>query len=415
MRASNYDKSPCVPSPTATTPASRAGMPSPDRLRQAIANRAARKTRRRRRVLHRRGRRRGAGGNSRIALRARAGRSRADALLPPERIDALVAPFLGGDDPVFGFLSGLKLPQFFDEDRLRQSRAGSRARARGLVLVVGCGARLMAGRRHSGLCRPRALGGAVALPPQRDQQSRRREPDARGQPAIQARVLRRLARGRPLEAPAHRAMGFRPRHQQPARAEAGRRRGRAARLASRGDAAVPRRAVLRSRAVGRAVDEGGLRSRPQREPNYGWCFDCVPEENSLLLGFGATRVRDSLDRSGVRPAARAARRGGSRAVRRRVSDPLRFSRHDGRRQSVVPGPSAHRIHPAAFRHALHAGRELLHARCRAGRERLSRLARGRGSRRRCCAIWRAAQDGRRAFPGGPIRQPVSARRSTIIF
>jgi mannose-6-phosphate isomerase class I len=24
--------------------------------------------------------------------------------------------------------------------------------------------------------------------------------------------------------------------------------------------------------------------------NYGWCFDCVPEENSLLLGFGQTRV-----------------------------------------------------------------------------------------------------------------------------
>jgi mannose-6-phosphate isomerase class I len=25
-------------------------------------------------------------------------------------------------------------------------------------------------------------------------------------------------------------------------------------------------------------------------PNYGWCFDCVPEENSLLLGFGEVRV-----------------------------------------------------------------------------------------------------------------------------
>jgi mannose-6-phosphate isomerase class I len=25
-------------------------------------------------------------------------------------------------------------------------------------------------------------------------------------------------------------------------------------------------------------------------PNYGWCFDCVPEENSLLLGFGSERV-----------------------------------------------------------------------------------------------------------------------------
>lgn len=25
-------------------------------------------------------------------------------------------------------------------------------------------------------------------------------------------------------------------------------------------------------------------------PNYAWCFDCVPEENSLLLGYGDTRV-----------------------------------------------------------------------------------------------------------------------------
>ncbi len=25
-------------------------------------------------------------------------------------------------------------------------------------------------------------------------------------------------------------------------------------------------------------------------PNYAWCFDCVPEENSLLLGFGDRRV-----------------------------------------------------------------------------------------------------------------------------
>lgn len=26
------------------------------------------------------------------------------------------------------------------------------------------------------------------------------------------------------------------------------------------------------------------------QPNYAWCFDCVPEENSLLLGFGDVRV-----------------------------------------------------------------------------------------------------------------------------
>jgi mannose-6-phosphate isomerase class I len=28
---------------------------------------------------------------------------------------------------------------------------------------------------------------------------------------------------------------------------------------------------------------------PRNVPNFGWCFDCVPEENSLLLGLGATR------------------------------------------------------------------------------------------------------------------------------
>lgn len=29
---------------------------------------------------------------------------------------------------------------------------------------------------------------------------------------------------------------------------------------------------------------------PEGPPNYAWCFDCVPEENSLLLGFGDVQV-----------------------------------------------------------------------------------------------------------------------------
>ncbi|HUX46314.1 MAG TPA: class I mannose-6-phosphate isomerase [Terracidiphilus sp.] len=29
---------------------------------------------------------------------------------------------------------------------------------------------------------------------------------------------------------------------------------------------------------------------PKDKPNHAWCFDCVPEENSLLLGFGSHRV-----------------------------------------------------------------------------------------------------------------------------
>ncbi|HSQ55186.1 MAG TPA: hypothetical protein VLM40_05520, partial [Gemmata sp.] len=38
--------------------------------------------------------------------------------------------------------------------------------------------------------------------------------------------------------------------------------------------------------VGKAI--AGLLQRSAA--NYGWCFDCVPEENSLLLGFGTMRV-----------------------------------------------------------------------------------------------------------------------------
>ncbi len=29
-----------------------------------------------------------------------------------------------------------------------------------------------------------------------------------------------------------------------------------------------------------------MRDLPDGPPNYAWCFDCVPEENSLILGFG---------------------------------------------------------------------------------------------------------------------------------
>src|SRR5262249_5373726 len=66
-----------------------------------------------------------------------------EALLPPAQIDTLVAPFLGGNDPVFGFLSGLVLPQFFDQERLVAARESIERVNSGLVLVVGCGASLV--------------------------------------------------------------------------------------------------------------------------------------------------------------------------------------------------------------------------------------------------------------------------------
>jgi mannose-6-phosphate isomerase class I len=39
-------------------------------------------------------------------------------------------------------------------------------------------------------------------------------------------------------------------------------------------------------------------------PNHAWCFDCVPEENSLLLGFGEYRVQiPSIDLVFLQPRA----------------------------------------------------------------------------------------------------------------
>ena len=73
------------------------------------------------------------------ALALRAG----EALLPPEKIDALVAPFLGGNDPVFGFLTDLTLPEFFDNAKVQTMRQRVETMADGLVLIVGCGARLL--------------------------------------------------------------------------------------------------------------------------------------------------------------------------------------------------------------------------------------------------------------------------------
>ena len=43
---------------------------------------------------------------------------------------------------------------------------------------------------------------------------------------------------------------------------------------------------------------------PKGRPNYAWCFDCVPEEDSLLLGFGDRRVEiPALDVVLMRPRA----------------------------------------------------------------------------------------------------------------
>ena len=68
-------------------------------------------------------------------------RSAAEAMWPVDKVNALVAPYLGGDDPLFGQGFTGALRDFFDSERLRALRPDPVA---DISLVYGCGAALAA-------------------------------------------------------------------------------------------------------------------------------------------------------------------------------------------------------------------------------------------------------------------------------
>jgi mannose-6-phosphate isomerase class I len=62
-----------------------------------------------------------------------------EALLPPAAVDELIAPYLGGDDPIFGYRFDGELAAFFDPARLAQLAPDPAA---DLNILYGCGAAL---------------------------------------------------------------------------------------------------------------------------------------------------------------------------------------------------------------------------------------------------------------------------------
>jgi len=210
-------------------------------------------------------------------------------LLPPLQIDALAAPFLGGDDPIFGFLSGLELPQFFDPEALRHWRSAVAQVEGGLVLVVGCGARLITEGDilvYADLARWEA-------------QNRFRR-NATSNLGVENRSLSAGLKYKRAffvdwrvcdrwKRPLIRKWDFvldtnRPLEPKLAQGEAVRR--------------GLREAVTRPFRVVPFFDPAPWGGQWMKEvcgldpaaKNYGWCFDCVPEENSLLLDFGSNRL-----------------------------------------------------------------------------------------------------------------------------
>ena len=211
------------------------------------------------------------------------------ALRPPAEIEALVEPFLGGNDPVFGFLSGLTLPQFFQAGKIAALRQTIDDVATGLVLVVGCGARLIAEGDilvYADLARweaqnryRRKEAGNLGV------ENRRLDAGLKYKRAffVNWRVCDRWKR--PLIArwnfvlDTNHPCG-------PKLAE-----GDAVRHGLRHAASRPLRVVpLFDPAPWGGQWMKEVCALDRQAPNYGWCFDCVPEENSLLLEFGKLRL-----------------------------------------------------------------------------------------------------------------------------
>jgi mannose-6-phosphate isomerase class I len=212
----------------------------------------------------------------------------AEALLPPEKIDALVAPFLGEDDPTFGYFSNLSLVNFFSAEPLWRFRRIIDEWKTGLILIVGCGASLIAWghilvyadlSRHEARLRLRRnesanLGVQNHAAAASEQYKRAFFVDWR----VADRWKRPLINRWDFVLDTHHP-------QEPKLADADDVRRGLREAARRPFRLVP---------VFEPTPWGGQRLKEicdldQAAPNFGRCIDCVPEENSLVLGFGKLR------------------------------------------------------------------------------------------------------------------------------
>ena len=69
--------------------------------------------------------------------------SSADAFWPADEIDRRIAPFNGGDDPLFGWMSHQRMAEFINPEKAVQLAAEIEAIPSGLIIVIGSGATLI--------------------------------------------------------------------------------------------------------------------------------------------------------------------------------------------------------------------------------------------------------------------------------
>ena len=212
-----------------------------------------------------------------------------DCFCTVDELDRMLAPDLT-DDPVFGRMSGRTIPELLDPEKLADYHRRVAAAGRGLIVVVGTGASVVL--EEWDLLVYADMARWVI-----QQRQRRNEI---GNLGVQNRCEPAAAKYKRAYFVDWRA-GDRLKQQLIERIDY---------LLDTNDRTLPRMisgeafrrglaaTVRRPFRVVPFFDPGPwggqwMKSKfdlPHNAPNYAWCFDCVPEENSLLLGFGSRRV-----------------------------------------------------------------------------------------------------------------------------
>ena len=294
----------------------------------------------------------------------------------PAALDALVAADLT-DDPLFGRLTAFEVEDFFDPAALSALRGRPSLRARAGWWSSGTGR--VAGRTGDVL----VYADLARWEIQQRQRPARSATSARTTPASVPSLL--YKRGffvdwrvaDRLKAALLTAVDFFARHRRST------------------PASEARRAATRCVAGWRTAARRPFRVVPFFDPapwggqwmravcdlrveaaNYGWCFDCVPEENSCCSASATSASRlPALDLVFTQPDATARRcassSGSAPSSRSASTSSTRWAAATCRCRCTR---STEYIRDAV-RHGLHAGRVLLPARCGTGGDGLSRAAR----------------------------------------
>ena len=211
-----------------------------------------------------------------------------DLLKPPRDVDHMLQPILG-DDPVFGSMNDITLGDFFDPGKLNQARAKAVNWPGGLLLILGVGAALvspapdvlvyadMARWEIQGRQRRNQIAnfGTDNLTESSNLKYKRAFfVDWRAADRLKKEILAKVDFLLDTNSAVPKLVS-----------------GMAVREGLKRTATRPFRVVPYFDPGpwgGHWMEE--VCDLPNDAPNHAWCFDCVTEENSLLLGFGDTRV-----------------------------------------------------------------------------------------------------------------------------